>query len=55
MKLNTTASIEFKNSSFIPTQTPTANIQGQMIAPGGSCCTIGCSCSSSCGAVNKSE
>lgn len=55
MKLSTKTIAEFKQSSFIPTLTVTAHRQTQMIAPGASSCTLGSSCSCSCGAVSDNK
>lgn len=55
MKLSSTASAEFKNISHIPIKSFTTNNQGRMIAPGGCCCTLGCSCSCSCGAISNKK
>lgn len=54
MKLSNTQSVEFKNTSNIPTQSFNTNKLGQMIAPGACSCSLGCSCSCSCGAISKS-
>ena len=52
MKLIMHTTNEYKNMSHIPVLHTLTRVRGQMIAPGASSCTLGCSCSCSCGAVN---